>query len=274
MANLAEVFPITFRGVGYRTIAEISEVASSRLASDMRNKPPSEGKKIPEIVVTHLKDGRTLLSYKGVTLIPTKEGELLGELAARVAQEQSSNGRYVAFDIGTGTGILALYLEKGLRGKENGIVVASDISGAALEVAAINFRLNEVVNPPRLKKTDLLDGLAAGFGKPNLIVSNPPYYTSGRYCGNGFDPELALDGGLDGLDFYRRLYSQGANILSPEGMIIVQIQKMNLRGVLSCVEQSLPGASAGVIIGSRGKEFGLVVGMQADVARYSDKIVF
>ena len=273
MSNLVETGIVIFQGREYDGIDSVPGITPVNKTRNMRFSPPGRNKQIPEIVKTSLDSGEVILSYRGATLIPTNEGEFLGNLAARIASEQADGSSYTVFDIGTGTGILAILLEKGLRGK-TGVVVASDISGPALEVAEINFRINGIQNPPELRRRDMLEGLVAEFGRPDLIVSNPPFYTEGRYCGNGFDPDIALNGGADGLNFYNRLFAQSAGVLSDQGLIIAQIQDMNLTRILRSLERFLPGVRAGIVVGPQERICGLVAGSKESVSRYSHQVVF
>jgi len=144
-------------------------------------------------------------------LIPRPETEHVIETALRLKA-----GRIV--DIGTGSGAIAvtLALETGAR------VVGTDISPAALRVAAANALGSKV----RWLACDLGSALAGGGF--DLVVSNPPYIsvrdksTLQREV-RDYEPEIALYGGDDGLDVYRRLVPEAERLLAPGGWLVMEI---------------------------------------------------
>lgn len=157
-------------------------------------------------------------------LVPRPETELLAEagwefLATRSVESPS------ALDVCTGSGCLAIALAAKCPAAR---VVATDISPAALDLARQNANANQVT-----EKIQFLagDGFAALTGTAtrtfDLIVSNPPYIPSAEIATlepevRDFDPRIALDGGDDGLVFYRRLATGAAEFLQPAGKIMVE----------------------------------------------------
>jgi release factor glutamine methyltransferase len=123
-------------------------------------------------------------------------------------------------DIGAGSGAIAvtLALETGAR------VVATDISVPALKVAAANGRTLGA----RVQWLACDLGSALAGGSFDLVVSNPPYVAA-RDKGTlqrevrDYEPEVALYGGDDGLDVYRRLVPEAERLLSPEGWLVMEI---------------------------------------------------
>jgi release factor glutamine methyltransferase len=134
-------------------------------------------------------------------LIPRPETETLVERALKVAREQGGELRIA--DLGTGSGCLACTLAAELPGAT---VIASDLSAAALAVAAENAEALGVAGRVLFVEGGWAEGLVAGL---DLVVSNPPYVTSAEMeelpRDVTFEPRLALDGGADGLDAYRDL---------------------------------------------------------------------
>ena len=169
----------------------------------------AKGKPLAYIVGYRNFMGYDIAVEKGV-LIPRFETEMLVEKA--LSGIDKSNKIHV-LDLCTGSGAIAVALSKALPNAE---VTASDISDAALGIARRNFDKNGVrVNPVR---SDLLDGIA---GKYDLIVCNPPYIRTADIADldievKGFEPRQALDGGDDGLQFYRRLLTV-CKYLNPGG---------------------------------------------------------
>ena len=153
-------------------------------------------------------------------LVPRPETEMLAELGWNFLA--TVNGQTpAALDFGTGTGCIAIALAVKCPGAQ---VTALDVSAEALALARQNAELNKA-------RIEFLegDGFAALTGKTvfDLIVSNPPYIASAEIGTlepevRDFDPRGALDGGVDGLDFYRRLAKEAAVRLKPGGKIMVE----------------------------------------------------
>lgn len=154
-------------------------------------------------------------------LVPRPETELLAEcawefLAARPAPVS-------ALDFGTGSGCLAIALAAKFPAAQ---VVALDISEAALSAARANAAQNQVAERIQFLCGDGFAALPAGTTF-DLIVSNPPYIPTAEIATlqpevRDFDPHGALDGGADGLDFYRRLAREAREFLRPGGKIMLE----------------------------------------------------
>lgn len=156
------------------------------------------------------------------TLIPRPETEILAEHAGQFLAGLPPPAR--AWDFGTGTGCLAIALA---RKCPAAAIVATDCSAEALAVARQNAVNNGVAERIRFAHGDGLAALAADDAF-DLIVSNPPYIPSGEIAGlppevRDFDPRAALDGGADGLDFYRLLAAQAAARLRPGGRMMLEL---------------------------------------------------
>lgn len=164
--------------------------------------------------------GLELKVKKGV-LIPRPETEILVEAII----EEAENLRPRILDIGTGSGCIAIALAKFLKKAD---IVAIDISREAIDVAIQNAKLHKVDKKIRFLHSDLFKHkfFKEDF-KFDIIVSNPPYVP--RFEIGLFDkkiirePKIALDGGVDGLDFYRRLNREANRFLEKEGLLFLEL---------------------------------------------------
>ena len=125
-------------------------------------------------------------------------------------------------DVGTGSGAVALSLAQ----EGHVRVLATDASAAALQVAERNRDALGLGGLVDLFETDLLAGVEPGSLR--VVVSNPPYVSASEYLSLGpdvrdFEPPLALQGGEDGLDCYRRLLPQAAAALGPGGAVFLEV---------------------------------------------------
>lgn len=158
--------------------------------------------------------GRTFQVDERV-LIPRPDTETLCELS--IARLQAGMR---ALDVGTGSGALAVSLALAIPGA---LVTAVDISADALAVAAENsLRLGASV---RFVQSDLFAALPGEVF--DLVVSNPPYIPSGALAGLQREvrqePRLALDGGADGLSYYRRIVQALPGHLIPGGTLLLEV---------------------------------------------------
>ncbi len=151
-------------------------------------------------------------------LIPRPETELLVEAAADWCRGLKGP---LLVDVGTGSGIIAVTLALLLPQSR---VVGVDISDGALAAARRNADKHQV--KVEFRQGDLLSPLQDLKGKIDAIISNPPYISQCQWEGLPREvrqePSLALLGGADGLDFYRRLLSEGAPMLVPGGLLAVE----------------------------------------------------
>ena len=162
------------------------------------------------------------ISVSRHALIPRPETELLAELGWKFLSTIKSEPS-TGLDFGTGTGCIAIALALQCP---NARITALDISPDALALARQNAAQNRVAE--RMEFC-LGDGFAAlADGKPfDLLISNPPYIASAEIASlqpevRDFDPRAALDGGADGLDFYRRLAAEAKAFLKPDGKIMLE----------------------------------------------------
>lgn len=125
-------------------------------------------------------------------------------------------------DIGTGSGAILIAVLANVPAARG---LGVDISESALDIARRNSVQNGVGERAELIRSDLFDAAA---GKFDIIVSNPPYITQKAMLDldqtvKGFEPYLALCGGEDGLDFYRKIIKRAPDYLVPFGTLIFEI---------------------------------------------------
>jgi len=164
--------------------------------------------------------------------IPRPETEILVETALRLVSSVKCQVSSVnILEIGTGSGCIAISLARLLN---NIKITATDISQKALEVAEGNARINNVGNRISFVQSDLFTihdsrppAGEAGFTRYDLIISNPPYIPSDEIKGLQreiqYEPTIALDGGRDGLDLYRKIIAEAPNYLKEKGLLIMEM---------------------------------------------------
>lgn len=157
------------------------------------------------------------------TLVPRPETELLVESLIKAAQGLKADGDVKILDIGTGSGAIIVSL---LDYLPNAKGVGVDISVDALIVAEENSRRIGVRERAGFVQSDLFSRVPADK-KFDIIVSNPPYIPAADIAGLAKDvqkePIGALDGGADGLDFYRRIISEAMDHMADEGILAFEV---------------------------------------------------
>jgi release factor glutamine methyltransferase len=155
-------------------------------------------------------------------LIPRPETEILVEQVLKVFGGNA--GKEFSFlDIGTGSGAIAVAI---LRVCKNATGTLLDISGEALEVALENLKRYGLEERVRLVRGNLFEVFSENE-KWDLIASNPPYLSEEDWKGVQeelkFEPRPALDGGKDGLDFYRKIIRGAKERLLPGGLLALEV---------------------------------------------------
>ena len=170
--------------------------------------------------ITHQQEFMKLNFYVNEdVLIPRQDTEILVEEVIKIAKKINAKS---ILDMCTGSGAIAVSLAKYLPNTE---ITAIDISKKSLEIAKKNAKSNEVENQITFIESDLFDKIPNE--KYDIIVSNPPYIkkdvikTLTKEVQK--EPEIALDGGIDGLDFYRKIVKQAENHLKYKGYICLEI---------------------------------------------------
>lgn len=163
------------------------------------------------------------LQVSDAVLVPRPETETVVELALDLISRDSPRDKPLRIlDIGTGTGALLLALLSELPGASG---IGTDVSMAALEIARVNAEQNKLAARTQFVCCNLADGVGGPF---DLVVSNPPYIARAEIKTlqpevRDYDPALALDGGTDGLDFYRAIAREAARLVAPGGHLIVEL---------------------------------------------------
>ncbi len=168
-------------------------------------------------------------------LIPRPETEILVEKAIQKCNQQQSqiHRPLNILDLGTGSGNIAIALAKNI---ESCCVTTVDISQEALTLAKHNAKMNGVYDKINFIHADMVSFLeganhqTARFVaqlKFDILISNPPYIPTQQLSQLPKDvqhePRLALDGGMDGLDFYRPIAANSYNFLNREGFLFMEI---------------------------------------------------
>ncbi|MCL1901491.1 MAG: peptide chain release factor N(5)-glutamine methyltransferase, partial [Firmicutes bacterium] len=153
------------------------------------------------------------LKLNASVLIPRFETELLCERAIKCANEKSN-----VLDLCCGSGAIGIAISKKVKCK----VTCSDISEEALKLAKENAALNETEID--FIKSDMFKSIK---GKFDIIVCNPPYVKTADIQTlspevKDFEPHLSLDGGADGLDFYRIIEGEAAEHLNDKGILFLE----------------------------------------------------
>lgn len=157
-------------------------------------------------------------------LIPQPDTEILVMETLEVINTLFKGENIKILDLCTGSGAIAISLKKFVDKNcvQTNEVWASDISTEALKIAEINSKKNDVkIN---FIHSDLFDNINEKF---DMIVSNPPYIET-KVIHNlpvevRNEPKLALDGGEDGLDFYRKIAKEARRYLNINGVLAVEI---------------------------------------------------
>ncbi len=155
-------------------------------------------------------------------LIPRPETEMLIEKAIAWLKDHPEKRNIT--DIGTGSGVIAVTLAMHIPDAH---ILATDISPAALQIAKYNAEKFSVQHQIDFVECDLLPRSNSQHSTFNLICSNPPYIptrTLQELPIFGHEPTLALDGGADGLEIYRRLYEMTPEWLAPHGMMLLETE--------------------------------------------------
>jgi len=176
-------------------------------------------------------------------LIPRPETELLVEKA--IAWMQALPVRRTVADIGTGSGAIAISIAVNVPDAQ---ILATDISPQALQVAQRNAHKFDVDDRLRFVQCDLLPAQPEMFTPDlylDLLCANLPYIPTETLHGlpiYGREPTVALDGGQDGLDLYRRLMKLAPDLLAPHALCLFEIEATRGIPALNLAHDMFPEA--------------------------------
>ena len=169
-------------------------------------------------------------------LIPQPDTEILVEEAINIStkMKEMCKTNIKILDLCTGSGAIAVSLAKNIK---EAYVIASDISKNALEIAKKNSILNNV--EIKFIHSDLYENIKEKF---NMIVSNPPYIRSKVIESLSEEvkkePHIALDGGEDGLKFYRKIIEESKALLEENGYLLLEIGFDQRKDVIELLEKN------------------------------------
>lgn len=208
--------------------------------------------KMPVAYITGVREFMGLdFKVTEATLIPRPDTEILVETAmerlGKVAGNEAGTGKCFA-DLGTGSGAICLSILNYMKEIE---AVTVDISPKAIAVAKENAEKFAVSDRIEFLEGDFLKPLE-NKGKFTAILSNPPYIPKQDILGlesdvKDFEPMGALDGGIDGLDFYRQLLVKSANYIEDGGFLAIEIGINQSQAILEMAKRNLMWGKVEVI---------------------------
>lgn len=191
-------------------------------------------KGLPLQHITHQQEFMKMNFYVNkYVLIPRADTEILVEEVLQIAKK--INAKKI-LDLCTGSGAIAISLAKYIKDSQ---ITATDISNEALEVAKRNAKTNDVEKQIAFLQSNLFEKIPKE--KYDIIVCNPPYIK--REIIKTLDeevqkePNIALDGGWDGLDFYRKIIKQSYQFLKYKGYLCLEIGYDQKIDVIELIEQ-------------------------------------
>lgn len=191
-------------------------------------------KGIPLQHITHRQEFMKMDFYvNNHVLIPRPDTEVLVEEVIQIAKK--INAKKI-LDLCTGSGAIAISLAKYI---EDSQITATDISREALEIAELNAKRQQVDKQIAFLQSDLFEDLPKE--KYDIIVSNPPYIKKEMIKNLDKEvqkePYIALDGGQDGLNFYRKIIQQAYEFLKYRGYLCLEIGYDQKIDVIELIEQ-------------------------------------
>lgn len=198
--------------------------------------------------------GREFIVNEDV-FIPRPETEILVGTAGEVISKLRDKNREIRIlDLCTGSGCIAISLAGLTKGPAACKIVASDISDRSLAVARENAFKNGVSGDIAFVRSDLFDGLEGEF---DVIISNPPYIARHEFEALQKEvlrePMLALDGGEDGLDFYRKIFNEAPQYMRKGAYCVMEIGF----GQLEAIREIISGSGNFKLVGVRKDQYSI-----------------
>lgn len=171
-------------------------------------------------------------------LIPRMDTEVLAERAILLARAAGEGARVL--DLCAGSGCVGLAVAANVPACR---VVLADVSEAALKICKGNVRRNELNARVTCVQADALQKPDAALWDFDVIACNPPYIPTGDLAGldvsvRDYEPRSALDGGADGLDFYRAIAAQWGSALRLGGSLLFEVGINQAMDVAALLERS------------------------------------
>lgn len=193
-----------------------------------------------------------MLKVNPNVMIPRPSTETLVEHVIEHSRRAPGFSAPLIADIGTGCGCIAIALAKHIS---NGRVIATDISGEALAVAKENARLQGVLDRIEFRQGDLLEPVRGM--RFQYLVSNPPYISDAEWEQvapnvKNYEPAIALRGGVDGLDYIRRLIAQAPAYLDRPGQLVLEIAASQRQAALELAQRTPGLTNARVLVDHEG----------------------
>lgn len=198
-----------------------NEILSNEIYKDFIKKIESAAEGMPLQYITHIQEFMGMDFYVDENvLIPQPDTEILVENVLSIIGEQENLS---VLDMCTGSGAIAVSIAKNTN---NCKIYAVDISITALEVAKKNAIKNGVDEKIEFINSNMFENIDINK-KFDIIVSNPPYIETDTIKQLEIqvqnEPKIALDGGIDGLDFYRNILANSRKYLKENGTIAMEI---------------------------------------------------
>lgn len=191
-------------------------------------------------------------------LIPRPETEHLVEdalayLRSKIDPSEPAKRLFTVFEAGVGSGAIACSIAAEVP---NVIVEGTDASEAALKVAEYNARRLNVQTRCTFHQADVVK--ANDAKNYDLVVANLPYIPTADVPHKpdpvGYEPAMALDGGPDGLDLYRKLLAAAPRMLRPGALLLMEAAPPTIQHLRALTQEALPGASVDIRVDYAGQE--------------------
>jgi len=232
-AKFAELIELRAKGVPLQYITGKQEFMSLQFKVNSNVLiPRQETEILVETIIDYIKNKRGILKERNAV---SKKNTNSGNKADSVSINRSDD--ISILEIGTGSGCIAVSLAYYIQ---DCFITATDISEDAIQTARLNASLNGVKEKIDFVVSDLFENV--GNKKFDAIVSNPPYIAKKDIESldvevKKYEPIIALDGGIDGLDFYRAIIQKAPDYLKEDGILVFEIGYNQARDVACLMER-------------------------------------